>query len=200
MRPQTKKILRSLTTGDCPCRSRFFAKWCLMLAVTALLAHSGISLAAEVGATRDDTAAVHDWPMYRYDVHRSASTPHQLDRSAASALGAAVASAAACLALAAGRFRETGVRCLVPARGGRRPDVCRFDDHRQPDGVRPGFGRNALAVLDGRPGAAGAGGLAGTGLRGSDDGCLHCVDAATASGSGGSAPRRTTAWCWATGG
>jgi hypothetical protein len=33
--------------------------------VTALLAHNGISLAAEFGATRDDTAAAYDWPMYR---------------------------------------------------------------------------------------------------------------------------------------
>ncbi|TVS14395.1 MAG: hypothetical protein EA424_19640, partial [Planctomycetaceae bacterium] len=58
---------------------RTLAQWFFLLAVATLLAHGGIALAAEVDATRDDTATGHDWPMYRYDTHRSASTPHQLD-------------------------------------------------------------------------------------------------------------------------
>ncbi len=57
---------------------RFSAEWFLMLAVAALLTPGGISLAAEVGATQNDTPAAHDWPMVRYDSRRSASTPHQL--------------------------------------------------------------------------------------------------------------------------
>ncbi|MBM4093065.1 MAG: hypothetical protein FJ276_27195, partial [Planctomycetes bacterium] len=54
------------------------AEWLLVLAVAACLGHEGIMLADEVKATRDDTPAAHDWPMVRYDPSRSASTPHQL--------------------------------------------------------------------------------------------------------------------------
>lgn len=58
---------------------QFFTNWFLALAVTALLAHSGISLAPGLAAAQDDATADGDWPMFRYDVHRSATTPHQLD-------------------------------------------------------------------------------------------------------------------------
>ncbi len=58
---------------------QFFTNWFLALAVTALLAHSVISLAPGLSAAQDDATADVDWPMFRYDVHRSATTPHQLD-------------------------------------------------------------------------------------------------------------------------
>ncbi len=58
---------------------RKLAPWLFVLAVAAWLAHGGISFFAEVEAARDDAAADGDWSMFRYDIHRSASTPHQLD-------------------------------------------------------------------------------------------------------------------------
>ena len=57
---------------------RVVVRWFLVLAAAALAGQSGNLPAAEVQATRDAIPAAHDWPMYRYDSSRSASTPHQL--------------------------------------------------------------------------------------------------------------------------